>query len=96
MEVEHREAQNRFVLALEGIDEPAVLRYRVLEIDGATVFDMYSTRVPESMRGRGVAGKLVKFALATVREKRFQAIPTCSYIPVYLRRNPQDNDVIRQ
>lgn len=95
MAVVHEQDQNRFILSLEGIDEPAVLRYRVKEVDGVTVYDMYSTRVPEDMRGQGIAGKLVKSALATVRENGFRAIPTCPYIPVYLKRNPEDVDVIQ-
>lgn len=96
MAVVHEQDQNRFVLSLEGVDEPAVLRYNVMEVDGVTVYDMYSTRVPESMRGQGIAGKLVKSALTTVRENGYKAIPTCPYIPVYLKRNPEDADVIQQ
>lgn len=96
MDVVHEKDQNRFVLSLAGVDEPAILRYNVKEIDGVTVYDMYSTRVPESLRGRGIAGNLVKSALATVRENGYKAIPTCPYIPVYLKRNPGDADVIQQ
>lgn len=96
MAIVHESENNRFSLALEGLEEPAVLRYYLKEVDGVTVYDMYSTFVPDSMRGQGIAGKLVSFACAFAREKGHKIIPTCPYIPVYLKRHPDDADVVLQ
>lgn len=94
--VVHDPNQKHFALFLPGINEPAVIRYNATEINGKTIYDMYSTRVPAAMRGQGVAAKLVKGAFAIVRQEGAKVIPTCSYIPVYLQRNPDDADVVRE
>lgn len=95
-EVVHEPTQQRFSLALADAPEPAVLRYRVREAGAGApaAYDLYSTFVPEALRGRGVAGRLVSFACAFARERGEKIVPTCPYVPVYLKRHPEDADVV--
>lgn len=52
------------------------------------------TYVPDSMRGQGVAARLVDALIATAREQQWQVIPRCSYVVAAFRRHPEWNDVL--
>lgn len=73
----------RFVAVLDG-QEVGTLRVR--ELPG--VWDLYSTYASPRVRGRGIAGELVRTALDEARAAGVKVVPTCSYIPVWLRRHP--------
>lgn len=51
------------------------------------------TGVPTDLRGRGIAGKVVKFMADHARANGYQIVPACPYIPVWLKRNPDYADV---
>lgn len=63
----------------------AVLSYSV--VDGKHLFD--HTEVPESLRGQGIAAKLARAALDHARENQWKVVPACSFIEVYIKRNPE-------
>lgn len=86
----------RFSLSLAGAPDPATLEYQVVHDEQGQVLNLTHTYVPPELRGRGVAGKLVKFACAFARDHDVRIVPTCSYIPVYLQRNPADLDVVKE
>ncbi len=52
------------------------------------------TFVPDSMRGQGIAARLVDALIATAREEQWQVIPRCSYVVAAFRRHPEWNDVL--
>jgi predicted GNAT family acetyltransferase len=52
------------------------------------------TRVPESLRGRGIANELAKVALASVRERGLLVIPKCTFFASYMRRHPETRDLL--
>ncbi len=79
--VEHRPAQNRFVLTLP--EGEAKLSYRMVS---PTVMDMVSTFVPSSARGRGTGAEA---ALGYARDQNLQVIPSCWYIGEYLDSHPE-------
>lgn len=56
--------------------------------DNIAVVD--STFVDESLRGQGVASKLMQEAVKYFREKGYQTYGTCSYADVWYQKN-QDN-----
>jgi len=95
-EVVHEAHLHRFSVFLDGATEPAILQYQIFDGSDGPVHDLTHTYVPVSMRGRGIAGKLVKFACAHARENNYKIIPSCSYIPVYLQRHPEDLDVVKK
>lgn len=48
------------------------------------------TCVPEALRRRGIAGALIRAALAEARRTGMQVEPRCSYAAAFLARHPQD------
>ena len=83
-EVTHDAANSRFVLAIDG--DEATLQYR----RAGQAIDLFSTYVPESLRGRGLAEKLCKTAFEYAKSQGLTVIPSCSYISgAYLKRHPE-------
>jgi uncharacterized protein len=91
-QVEHEPHSKRFVLRLN--DEVAFLEYEVVDRATPPMWDFRHTFCPESMRGKGIAGKIVQVAFDYARENNIKVIPTCSYVPVWLSRHPSYTDVV--
>ena len=51
------------------------------------------TEVDRSLRGQGVAGRLVAFVLDDVRSQGLTVDPQCWYVAEYLQRHPEYADV---
>ena len=60
--------------------------------DGVMIFT--HTEVPPQLGGRGIAGALVRYALDDVRARGLKAMPACSYVVDYVRRNPEYEDLL--
>ncbi|HET9109750.1 MAG TPA: GNAT family N-acetyltransferase [Ktedonobacterales bacterium] len=71
-------------------DSVAVLEYE-REGDRSTLIH---TGVPRELEGHGIAGKLARFALDDARTHGWQVVPECSYVQSYLRRHPDQMDVV--
>ncbi len=71
--------------------EVAVLEY---EFDGGKQIALVHTEVPSALEGRGLAGKIVRFALDDARTRGLEVIPVCPYVVSYLKRHPADLDVV--
>ncbi len=52
--------------------------------------------VPPSLRGRGVARRLIEFVVADAREHGFAVTPVCGYVAAEFRRHPEWADVLRR
>lgn len=78
----------RFVALIAGRE---VGTLRVRELPG--VWDLYSTYAAPAHRGAGIAGELVHTAMAAAREAGVRVIPSCSYVPLWLRRHPEYADL---
>lgn len=79
----HNEAESRFEALVDGHLSVADYEHR----DGALV--MTHTFVPPELRGRGVAEKLVRAALAHAGREGLRVVPACSYVEAFIRRNPE-------
>lgn len=84
MNVVHEKEKNRFVIY--GEKGEAEINYQVQ--DGE--IDIHRTFVPDSLRGKGLAGILAEAALSYAKEQHLKVIANCSYIEKYLRRSKQD------
>lgn len=73
-EVRHDTKAFRFVLEIEG--QEAILTYS----QKGESLDFYHTFVPESLRGRGLAEKVVKAGFDYAKEKGLKVIPSCPYV----------------
>lgn len=70
----------------EGEDK-AELSYSPAGLQDALVFD--HTFVPEHLRGKGVAEKLVDYAVDYARSKNMKVVPACSYVRALFERHPE-------
>lgn len=90
----HQPNLSRFSLTLSDARHPAILEYQLTRRGCRVALNLTHTYVPPNLRRRGIAARLVRFACAYARRNGWVVIPTCSYIPVYLERNPHDWDVV--
>lgn len=79
--VRHNESEQRFETQVHG--EMAVCEYQ-REGDRLVFTHTY---VPPELRGRNIAGKLVKVALEYAQQKGLHVVPACSYVAAYIQRN---------
>lgn len=87
-EVIDNKAEHQYELVTEGA--VAFAHYR--EEGGAIVFD--HTVVPKELEGRGIAGRLVKAAIADVRSRGLKVVPVCSFVAAWFERHPEEQDLL--
>jgi predicted GNAT family acetyltransferase len=82
---------------IEVADAPDRERYE-LSVEGETVgFTAYSTRpgliafvhteVDERLRGRGLADRLIRFALEDARTRGLAVLPFCPFVKAFIERH---------
>jgi uncharacterized protein len=86
VEIRHEPERGRFVAHVTDSKSEAVLRYRVA--DDRTL-DYYSTYTPINLRGRGIAGRLVAYALDYALENGLNVIATCPFVAGIMARSPK-------
>lgn len=69
--------RGEYTAHIEGVDETGELTWRAQDKD---VRVATHTGVPRSMRGHGIAGKLVDALISDAREQGFKVVPACSYV----------------
>ena len=84
-------------------DNPEAHRYELAVGDGVAiavyrrvgdVVAFEHTEVPESMRGQGIAGRLIAGALADVRARGLSVTPECPTVAAYMRRHDDVQDLL--
>jgi predicted GNAT family acetyltransferase len=86
--VHHNMAAERFEARVEG--RISVADYQMV---GRTMW-LTHTAVPPAQRGLGIAQALVAAALAHARREGLRVRPACSYVNAYLRRHPEQADLV--
>ena len=84
-------------------DNPEELRYEAL-LDGHVGLIRYRaepgivvlvhTEVDEAVEGTGVGSRLVRGALDDIRARGLRLVPLCPFVAAYLRRHPEDADLV--
>ena len=69
----------------------AYLDYRPFD-EGS--LEYFYTFVPVEDRGRGIAGRLVDHAFRYAAAQGFRVLPTCPFIAIRARRNPEFREMI--
>ncbi|MBY8823475.1 GNAT family N-acetyltransferase [Sphingomonas colocasiae] len=87
-EVRNNIDATRYELQVDG--GLGIARYERRE--GAIIFT--HTEVPEALQGRGFAGRLIKGALADVRDQGLKVVPLCAFVSAYLDRHPEEQDLL--
>lgn len=54
------------------------------------------TFVGESLRGQGVAGKLMAELAKNLEATNRKAVPTCSYAVTWFEKHPEHNDLLKK
>ena len=83
VEVIHQPELQRFVIDSPGVK--SVLTYRLFEQDGRQAIDFNSTYVPPSLRGQGLAEKLVRNGLHWAKAQGYLLNASCWYVAKFIR-----------
>lgn len=62
--------------------------YAEYHLDPGTITFTH-TRVPESLRGRGIGTRLIEAGLSLARERGLRVKPQCPFFAAYLRSHPE-------
>ena len=60
--------------------------------DGVVVFT--HTEVADEVEGRGIGGRLVRWALDDVRRRGLQLVPRCPFVHSFIERHPEYADLV--
>lgn len=82
-EVRHNDGEQRYELVVDG--QLSVAEYR----PGDGIITFTHTEVPEQLEGRGIGGRLVKYAVEDAHARGLRIASTCSFVSAYLRRHPE-------
>lgn len=88
LDIRHDAASQVFTAVVDG--HRCVLEYR---LDGRTM-TITHTGVPDAVGGRGIAGELTRFALATARREGWTVVPACSYAREFFARHAEFADLL--
>ena len=80
LNIVHQPEQARFITVID--DQQARLDYELMPRHG---INFTFTFVPESLRGHGIAEKLVRTGLAWAREQGYEIEASCWYVRRFLR-----------
>jgi len=79
--VNHQPDKQCFTIVTE--NDEAILEYSLDKNQGK--IDFHKTYVPQSLRGKGVAEKLVRQGLHWARENSYEIYATCWYVKRFLK-----------
>lgn len=85
-------AAGRYVATLDGVDGEAEITFTVR---GPKLISADHTGAPDSMRGTGVAAKLVEHMIADARTNGFKIRPVCPYVKAQYKKHPEWQDVMK-
>ncbi|MGL5409650.1 MAG: GNAT family N-acetyltransferase [Shewanella sp.] len=77
--IEHQQDKQRFVIPVDGHE--AVLEYR---LDGKHI-NFCRTYVPDELRGKGLAERLVRHGLKWAKAQHFEIQASCWYVQKFLK-----------
>ncbi len=88
LRVEHHPSRRRFE-----INSGARVAFLTYEREAGRMV-IEHTFVPETLRGKGIAARLVRAALEEVRQAGLQVVPRCSYAAAFIQRTPEFADLV--
>ena len=89
VQVIHNAVAHRYEMVVDG--HLSVCAYELAD-DGRMVFT--HTVVPPELRGRGIAEKLVRAALAEARAAGRKVVPQCAYVAKFIERHVEYQDLV--
>ena len=52
------------------------------------------TEVPAAHEGQGIGSALIRFALLSARDRGLRVIPVCPFFAAYIKRHPEEQDLL--
>ncbi|MCU0774577.1 MAG: N-acetyltransferase [Ideonella sp.] len=89
IEIRHHTGHDRIEAWLDGRNA-GELTYRMQ----AGVMVVLHTGVDPALQGQGIAAALVRSALEHARAHEFKVRPLCSYVAAYVRRHPEERELL--
>lgn len=86
---------NKNQIALYDADKRMVAEVTFPDVDEDTV-NIDHTFVDDSLRGQGVAGKLMEAAAGYLQKQQKKAVLTCSYAVKWFEKHPEYADIIKR
>lgn len=87
-QVEHNKAHHRYEIIID--DQRSMIQY---QMRGDTIIFVH-TEVPPALEGRGIAGRMARFALDDARTHGLKVVPRCPYIANYIKKHPEYQDLV--
>jgi predicted GNAT family acetyltransferase len=81
--------RNRFIATVDG-EQAGFIVYRLRP----GLVALIHTEVDERFEGRGIGGRLARFALEQARAKGLEVLPFCPFVNEWMRRHPEFNDLV--
>jgi predicted GNAT family acetyltransferase len=91
LEIQHNKARRRFFTFIEGREA-----YLTYTNDGDDILIFDHTYVPFNLRGKKIAAGIVGHALEYAKENNFKVIPACSYVRVFIEKNNQFRELVKE
>lgn len=85
-------SKGRWVARVPGVEAAGEMTYSRA---GPKLIIIDHTGVPDALRGKGIAGKLVERAVNDARAEGFKIIPLCPFAKAQLERHAEWWDVLR-
>jgi uncharacterized protein len=82
-------AKHRFEADL-GDGSFAIAEYKL--VPGEIVFT--HTHVPPAHEGQGIGSALIRFALASARDRGLKVVPICPFFAAYIRKHAEEQDLL--
>ena len=88
-EVRHNDKTGEFYIETDG--GRATLNY----LREGDALNFHHTFVPEALRGKGIAQKVVAAGFDYARKNKLKIIPTCPYVQRLMAKNPELKDLVK-
>jgi predicted GNAT family acetyltransferase len=88
-EIVHDPSRLRYELTVDG----ELGAYAEYELEGSTIVFTHTVTTPQ-LRGRGLAGKVVRQALDDARTNGRRVVPQCWYVAQYIEQHDEYADLL--
>ncbi|HEX4832052.1 MAG TPA: GNAT family N-acetyltransferase [Trebonia sp.] len=86
-------ARSRYELRVGG-EQAGQVTYHLRAQAGGEDISLLHTEVGEEYEGKGLAGRLARFALDDARRRGLRVLPYCPYIRTWIGRHPEYLDLV--
>jgi len=83
VKVQQDEKERKFYADVDGHE--AVIEYAKMD----DVYNLVHTYVPEELRGKGIADRLVRGTLDEIKRQGARFLPSCAYVQAFVKKHPE-------